>query len=1003
MASIKNFGLQGIASDVQFGKSGNRVVSSLGLFRVVDTQNNAVRLQVANATSETDAVALGQLDKVVADLTANAAQQSLDIANAVAAADANAAAQAALISDLTANSVAQEAAIAAAIAAAEANAVAQQTAIDDLTASTTANAVAQQAALDALDANVTTAQADIVALYANAVAQEAAIAAALENTGSDLTALQTEVDAIETAVGLAADGSFVAPTGTNYIDNATSVLGAVTLVDTAVKAAVTASEANAVAQQVMIDANVTAINGEIARATAAESAIANTVNAEVTRATLAETALQTAIDGEVIRAQGVENTLQTAINDEITRATARENEIADLLANTVTDYKAADAAIISDVAALSDRVTALGSVFNYAGALDGSELDLDTLPSTGQDVGDYYKVTGDGPLTFVYNEGADSIVVNKGDGLVKTPTGWDKIDNTNSAVFGTVNLIDVTGSADTGYTVTIAEDFVSRLADVEDRTSVDTSALQGQIDDLRANAITEAARQDGVNAAQNEMISQEANARTAADALNSQAISDENARAIAAEAVLTNDLANAVTAYAAADAKLTSDLANAVTDYQAADLVLQGNIDAEKTRAEAAEAALQANVANVASDIANAVTAYGAADAAINANVANVANTVSALQAEVDATQAGAGLATDGSYVANATANFIADATSLKDADDKLDAAVKSLTEGLSNLSQDQIQSANTLYSVKTSDTAVELYGDKGGVKTLFANAVTGAAQDSTITLSTAVAGEVRFEAHSDTASNVDIRLVPQGDGQVVVGEEGTNGVIQADDGYDLTLAGGDATGATVPGKLILKGGHNADSSATAAIVLGDTALSALEVQTSATGISVAATGAATDLDVVLSPKGAGVVDASNHKIAHVADATEDHEAVNLGQLSDAVSAAQGAATLGSVRTVTASIGSADGAINLSGLVKGTVLRVKVMVLAAYGAGATLTVGRASAATELATANDIDEATVGIYVVESIMDYASATQLVVTLSGATGVGSAKVVVEYLSA
>lgn len=49
-------------------------------------------------------------------------------------------------------------------------------------------------------------------------------------------ALQTEVDAIETAVGLGANGTFVAPEGSNYTDEATSVMDAISKLDTQAKA-----------------------------------------------------------------------------------------------------------------------------------------------------------------------------------------------------------------------------------------------------------------------------------------------------------------------------------------------------------------------------------------------------------------------------------------------------------------------------------------------------------------------------------------------------------------------------------------------------------------------------------------------------------------------------------------------------------------------------------------------------------------------------------------------
>ena len=77
------------------------------------------------------------------------------------------------------------------------------------------------------------------------------------------------------------------------------------------------------------------------------------------------------------------------------------------------------------------------------------------------------------------------------------------------------------------------------------------------------------------------------------------------------------------------------------------------------------------------------------------------------IQNEIDAIEAGAGLSTTGTYTANATANYISGATSLKDADDKLDSAVKALsgvvaTKGTGN---------GTVTSVAVSSTDITVSG----------------------------------------------------------------------------------------------------------------------------------------------------------------------------------------------------------------------------------------------------------------------------------------------------
>ncbi|MFW9605133.1 MAG: hypothetical protein ACMV0I_00970 [Pseudomonas sp.] len=66
-----------------------------------------------------------------------------------------------------------------------------------------------------------------------------------------------------------------------------------------------------------------------------------------------------------------------------------------------------------------------------------------------------------------------------------------------------------------------------------------------------------------------------------------------------------------------------------------------------------------------------------AIDAAFKARVSTIEDETTSLQSELDATQQGAGLGTDGVYSAPQNANYIASATSLANADFKLDAAIK--------------------------------------------------------------------------------------------------------------------------------------------------------------------------------------------------------------------------------------------------------------------------------------------------------------------------------------
>jgi hypothetical protein len=79
----------------------------------------------------------------------------------------------------------------------------------------------------------------------------------LDAIDTSLAGLQTEVDAIETSVGLNADGTLTAPVGSNYLDAITSVVGGLSALDTAIKA----EETRALAAEAALDGRIDALEG----------------------------------------------------------------------------------------------------------------------------------------------------------------------------------------------------------------------------------------------------------------------------------------------------------------------------------------------------------------------------------------------------------------------------------------------------------------------------------------------------------------------------------------------------------------------------------------------------------------------------------------------------------------------------------------------------------------------------------------------------------------------
>ncbi|OFY07649.1 MAG: hypothetical protein A2W99_15080 [Bacteroidetes bacterium GWF2_33_16] len=79
-------------------------------------------------------------------------------------------------------------------------------------------------------------------------------------------------------------------------------------------------------------------------------------------------------------------------------------------------------------------------------------------------------------------------------------------------------------------------------------------------------------------------------------------------------------------------------------------------------------------------------TSLDNADFLLDDQLKTIADSTHQIQAELDVTQAGAGLDTDGTYVQNTLANYIDVATDLADADDILDAQLKVIADSINDL-----------------------------------------------------------------------------------------------------------------------------------------------------------------------------------------------------------------------------------------------------------------------------------------------------------------------------
>jgi len=324
--------------------------------------------------------------------------------------------------------------------------------------------------------------------------------------------------------------------------------------------------------------------------------------------------------------------------------------------------------------------------------------------------GDHWLITPDAATTVALNIEPDALVVMVAD-LVNIKTAFGAAssfrvtsggeviaDGRNIAADGTILDAHLNGLAGKHAATEVSYDnFVSDLTAVNVKDALDEiqNTLGGaggtSVGDQLANIQDYTGAVDGVDTdpqySSTNYVVQGINITAAVSSLDVQAKVNETA-------IVAND---------GDISTLGTSLAQEVSDRAGADALLQAELDATQTGAGLAAAG--GYVATVGSNYLAAATSLNNADLKLDAQskvnadatateTTNRISAVAGVQAEVDATQVGAGLGADGGYVANVTAVYIDGATSLANSDNLLDAATKVNEDAIGPLTS--LTTANT-------------------------------------------------------------------------------------------------------------------------------------------------------------------------------------------------------------------------------------------------------------------------------------------------------------------
>lgn len=539
-----------------------------------------------------------------------------------------------------------------------------------------------------------------------------------------LESLQQEVDRTQDGAGLNNDGSLTVFAG-NYINGNTTLRQAIVSLDSALKSEETA--------------RISADNAEATTRANADAGLQSQIIQEINDRTIGDSNLQSQINAlATIATTGASADASVAHT-----AVAYTPTSADAEAHIVAIDATLNSVLSTNVLSVNSETPTLGDVFldgthidttttanNYtvAGAqidqhLDGIDGKLGQLQTDlNTEVSD--RTSGDSnlqgqinALATVATTGSASDVSVAHTALSYTPTSADveaHIVGLDAQVntLGSQIVTDVNGEAPVNGSVTLDGTHIDTLTTASNYTvagasfdehldGVDTKLgdLQSELDATQTGAGLGAGGAYSANAGANYIASATSlkvadnQLDTAIDGVQTELDDTQTGAGLNANGTYT---ANGATNYISTATSLKN--ADELLDAQIA-LIGQNNVASVNS-----ETPVNGNVTLDGTHIDTLTTAnnYTVTGASFDQHLDGIDTKLGDLQTELDATQTGAGLANDGTYVANGSANYIASATSLKNADNLLDGAIKAVQDELDDTQTGAGLNADGTYSAPT-------------------------------------------------------------------------------------------------------------------------------------------------------------------------------------------------------------------------------------------------------------------------------------------------------------